>query len=357
DNGKVTFSVVGLGGRASAYLNALQECFPEDYQVVAVAEPDEAKRATAKKQYGLSDAQLFLDDLSFMQQPRLSDVVIIGTQDALHYRETMAFLEKGYDIILEKPISVNPKELMEIYSCAKKRPNQLVAVCHVLRHTALFNRVREVIASGEFGRVVSVQHNENVGYYHFAHSYVRGQWNNDATSGPIIMTKSCHDMDILLFLLGDKRAERVASFGELSIFNPQNFDPKRMTEFCVDCSLQQTCPYSAVRLYNSNKIKSVMFDMTSSERIRESLSDTPYGRCVYASKNNVADHQSTILQFQDGITATFNLSAFTGKVNRTLKVMCEFGEIRASEKPYIVETTSFFTDKVTEYPLDIRERG
>jgi len=85
--GKVTFSVMGLGGRASAYLSALQAYAPHAYQLVAVADPDPAKQARARSEYGLGEGQIFDTDLDMMAQPRLSDVAIIATQDKLHLRD------------------------------------------------------------------------------------------------------------------------------------------------------------------------------------------------------------------------------------------------------------------------------
>jgi len=350
--GKITFSVVGLGGRASAYLSALRDLYPDIFQLVAVAEPDPQKRQKALQDYHVPEDRLFETDLQLMAKPRLSDVVIISTQDALHYHETITLMEKGYDIILEKPVSTKLEELLDLRRRAAAHPDQLIAVCHVLRHSNFFRRIREIIASGVLGNVVTIQHNENIGYYHFAHSYVRGNWKDSETSGPLAITKSCHDMDILLYLLGESHAEKVASFGGLSLFRPENYDPVEMAPRCVDCPQQQTCPYSAVKIYSSEKIRTIMFDISSAEQIRRSLEDSPYGKCVYQSGNNVVDHQSTILSFENGVTATFNLSAFTAKIHRSLKVMCEFGEIRAREKPYLIETTNFRTDETVIEELD-----
>ena len=113
---------------------------------------------------------------------------------------------------------------MEVYLHAKKYPFQTVVICHVLRYTKFFNTIKEIIQSGELGNVVTIAHNENIGYYHFAHSYVRGPWNNSSTSAPLIVTKSCHDMDILLYLLESRHAKRISSFGGLSYFCNKNFD-------------------------------------------------------------------------------------------------------------------------------------
>ena len=185
--GKVTFSVMGLGGRASAYLSALQAYAPHAYQLAAVADPDPAKQARARSEYGLGEGQIFDTDLDMMAQPRLSDVAIIATQDKLHLRDIRGLLEKGYDLILEKPVATTLDELREVAGLSRAFPGQMVAVCHVLRHSPFFERLRQIIASGQFGPVVSIQHNENIGYYHFAHSYVRGPWNNEQTSGPLTL--------------------------------------------------------------------------------------------------------------------------------------------------------------------------
>ena len=355
--GKVTFSVMGLGGRASAYLSALQAYAPHAYQLVAVADPDPAKQARARSEYGLGEGQIFDTDLDMMAQPRLSDVAIIATQDKLHLRDIRGLLEKGYDLILEKPVATTLDELREVAGLSRVFPGQMVAVCHVLRHSPFFERLRQIIASGQFGLVVSIQHNENIGYYHFAHSYVRGPWNNEQTSGPLTLTKSCHDMDILLYLLGGASCQSIASVGGLSVFRREHYDPDTMAPMCVDCPQKDACAYSAPRLYGSGKIRSVVFDLSSVDKVRESLGNSPYGRCVYACDNNVADHQATAIRFDNGVTATFNLSAFTAKVNRSLKVMCQFGEIRAIEKPYLIETTDFRTDETNVIELDVRERG
>jgi predicted dehydrogenase len=348
---------VGLGGRASAYLSALQELYPNEHQVVAVADPDPAKQARARNDYGLQDNQIFDTDLDLMEQPRLSDVAIVATQDKLHLRDIRGLLAKGYDLILEKPVATTLEELQEIAAVSKSFPDQMVAVCHVLRHTVFFGEIRRILESGRFGPVVSIQHNENIGYYHFAHSYVRGPWNNSETSGPLTLTKSCHDMDILLYLLENTHCQQISSYGALSIFNRDHYDPATMAPMCVDCPQNESCAFSAPKLYSSGKIKSVVFDLSSVDKVRKNLGTSPYGRCVYHCDNNVVDHQSTAIQFDNGVTATFSLSAFSAKVNRSLKIMCQFGEIRAIEKPYLIETTDFRTDETTVTELDIHDRG
>ena len=240
---KITISVVGAGSRSTGYLNALEKYYAGQFEVVAVADPDKARRDYYKERFSIKDENIFLGYEQFNKMDRLSDVVIIGTLDDIHFEPAISALEKGYDLILEKPISMNLEESVAVGKVAEKYPDQMVAVCHVLRHSPFFRTLKEIIDSGELGRVVDIQHNENIGYYHFAHSYVRGNWRNTRIAAPISVAKTCHDFDILLYLLGrDIHYEYLSSMGSLTYFTNKNFDPSRMAKRCVDCKIEDSCP-------------------------------------------------------------------------------------------------------------------
>ena len=215
---KVTFSVIGFGGRANVYLTALQKHFKGEFELVAIAEPDKRKQQKYQEMYQVSKENIFDTDLDFLEKDRLSDVAIVATQDDMHLQEVIRLLEKGYDIILEKPVASKYEDVIELLRVAKQYPNQHIVVCHVLRYTNFFKKIKEIIDSKRIGNVVTIQHNENIGFYHFAHSYVRGQWRKSDESSPLIVAKSCHDMDIMLYLLGNKRTKKISSFGSLSFF-------------------------------------------------------------------------------------------------------------------------------------------
>jgi predicted dehydrogenase len=338
---KVTISVVGAGNRASAYLEMMARHYENLYEVVAIFDPDKKTQQRYKDRYQLNDNQLFNGLDEFIKMERISDVVIIATLDDLHLEPTIAALDKGYDIILEKPISLNLLETIQIGEHGKKYPNQLVAVCHVLRHSPFFRKIKEIIDSKVLGNVINIQHNENIGYYHFVHSYVRGNWRNTKTSAPIIVAKSCHDMDIMLYLLGNKHAKRMSSMGDLTYFTNKNYDASKMAPRCQDCQIEKDCPFSALKIYSSGKMRSVVFDSSSEERLKEELKDSIYGRCVFNSDNDVMDHQVSIIEFEDGIHATFNMSAFTNQIHRSIKIMCEKGEIRGIETLREIEVAPF----------------
>jgi len=215
----------------------------------------------------------------------------------------------------------------------------------VLRHSLFFKKLKEIVDSKVLGNVVDIQHNENVGYFHFAHSYVRGNWRNTDIAAPFVVAKSCHDMDMMLYLLGNKHCQQLSSMGNLTFFNHDHYDPKVMAPRCSDCQIENQCPYSALQIYHSGKIRSVVFDNSSMENLKKDLSTSNYGRCVFACDNNVPDHQVTILEFEGGVHATFNLSAFTNKIHRSIKIMCEYGEIRGLETTKEIEITRFGSEE------------
>lgn len=342
---KMTISVVGAGSRAGAYLNALEANYHGLFNVVAIAEPRKSQRDYYQAKYNLTDNMIFNDYEEFVKQPRLSDVVIIATLDDKHYVPAMKAIEAGYDVILEKPISMSLEEVIEIGKLGEKHPDQLIAICHVLRHSLFFKKLKEIVDSKVLGNVVDIQHNENVGYFHFAHSYVRGNWRNTDIAAPFVVAKSCHDMDMMLYLLGDKHCKQLSSMGNLTFFNHDHYDSKLMAPRCSECKIESKCPYSALQIYRSGKIRSVVFDNSSMENLIKDLSTSNYGRCVFACDNNVPDHQVTILEFEGGVHATFNLSAFSNKIHRSIKIMCEYGEIRGLETTKEIEITRFGSEE------------
>lgn len=346
NSGKVTFSIIGAGARSTNYIKALEERYHGNFEVVAIAEPNKNKRDYFVQKYNIKEENVFDDYRQFNEKDRLSDVVIIGTLDDMHFEPAISALEKGYDIILEKPISMNLKETVVVGDVASRYPNQMVAVCHVLRHSPFFVKVKELCDSKELGNIVDIQHTEYIGYYHFAHSYVRGNWRNTDIAAPISVAKTCHDFDLLLYLLGnDVHCEYISSMGELTFFNHNQYDETKMAKNCRNCSIEKECPYSAIKIYTEDMITAVVFDKSTAERFLANIDQLGYGRCVFNCDNNVPDHQVTILKFTNGIHATFNMTAFSPSIYREIRIMCEYGEIHGNEETSEIEVIKFGGDR------------
>ena len=344
------FVLIGAGQRGTIYARYAQK---KGHEIAAVAETDPVRRAIAAGEFGIPEERTFSTGAELLAQPRMGDAAIIATMDRDHFREAVPAMEKGYHLLLEKPISPLPEETLAIEKTAE-RTGRHVTVCHVLRYSPFFREIRRAIDEGKIGRVITIQHNENIGNFHIAHSFVRGNWRRSDLSSPLIMQKSCHDMDLLVWLTGS-RCNSIASFGDLTYFRKENA-PEGSAERCCDCPLKDTCRFSAYRCYlplAGNWPATVLTDDQSEAGLKEAIRTGAYGRCVYHCDNNVCDHQVTVLRFENGITATFNLSGFTNRMTRTMKIMGEDGEIRASEAENVIEITRFAANNTEKSESEI----
>lgn len=349
--------IVGAGSRGMIYGTwAVQH----GIEVVAVAELRADRLQNAGKTLNVPQSGLFSDADALFARGKIADAALICSQDRDHFAHAMQALDCGYDILLEKPIAPDPVECLRIEEKATALGCR-VTVCHVLRYTNFFGTVKQILDSGELGKIVSIKHSENIGNFHMAHSFVRGNWRNEATSSPIILAKSCHDLDMLLYLVGS-HCTKVASFGSLTYFKPENA-PEGSAARCCDCPVAESCRFNAKKVYlpilGQWPADVVCLEPTE-EALDEALRTGPYGRCVFRCDNDVCDHMSSILEFENGVTATFSLSAQTSNVHRNLHIMCENGEILADDAERKVEIRHFVAspaDTFTTRTVNIRTNG
>ncbi|MCB0193073.1 MAG: Gfo/Idh/MocA family oxidoreductase [Anaerolineae bacterium] len=308
---KLTLAAIGCGNRTQIYL-ALAARQPERYQIVAAADPDPERVAIVRHLSRNPDFVSFATADDILAQPQLADVMIIGTQDNYHYAPCRQALEQGYDILLEKPIAQTPAQVIDLEQQAA-RLGRRVLVCHVLRYTPFYRKVKAIVDSGVLGEMVSLNAVEGVGDWHQAHSYVRGKWAISEQATPMIVAKSCHDMDIIAWLF-DRPCHSLSSWGGLTYFTAANAPadaPLRCTDGCPHTS---TCPYdAALYLTKHRRWLDYIYNnpaSTSDEAIRTWLIASPWSRCVYRCDNTAVDHQVVNMQFQGGATATFTMTAF-----------------------------------------------
>ena len=270
--------LIGAGSRGMVYGSWAAK---NGVKVVAVAELREDRRRTAMDQLGVPENMGFSDAMDLLKLGKLADAAIIATMDRDHFGHVIAALDQGYDILLEKPISPDPRECLTIEEKANALGRK-ITVCHVLRYTNFWGIIKDILDSGELGRITAIKHSENIGSFHMAHSFVRGNWRNDRLSSPIIMQKSCHDLDILLWLTG-AHCSRVASFGALSYFREENA-PEGSAERCLDCPVAKECRYDAWKAYQpvlGQWPADVVCLEQTEDALRQALKTGPYGRCVF----------------------------------------------------------------------------
>ncbi len=325
----VTAITLGAGSRGNTYGNFALE-YAAQVNIVGVAEPIPIRNERYARAHAIPDEHRFVTWEHVFERPKFADAIIITTPDDLHYGPCMAALRLGYDVLLEKPISPSEQECRDILALTHET-GRIVAVCHVLRYAPYFVKLRELMLSGAIGRVVSLQHFEPIEHIHMSHSFVRGNWHDSRATAPIILAKSSHDLDMLRWLV-DRPSRRIQAFGSLSWFHEGNA-PAGSTARCADgCAVEDECPYSALRIYHRNRTWLYVFDLPDNqdewdEAILEYLRTTNYGRCVYRMDNDQCDHYVANVLFEDGVTASFSMEAFTPWGGRRTRVMGSMGYI------------------------------
>ena len=310
--------VIGAGYRGRAYA-AYAKAHPDELEIVGVADPTQAQIIHAPAYW-----EDWRDCLAARPDAALA---IICTPDALHHAPALAALRAGYHLILEKPISPTEAECREVVAEAHAR-GRLVMVGHILRHTRVYATIKAALASGELGDVVSIAHQESMGYWKAAHSYCRGSWANAEKSSPIILAKCSHDFDLFAWWV-DKPVRAVSSFGSILEFRRERMPPGA-AERCLDCpaAIADRCVWNARRLYVEQNDLRYLFADPSREAMLALIRTSPYGRCVYACDNDVPDHQSVMIAFEGGAVATHMMTGFTTQNARTTIITCTRGEIR-----------------------------
>ena len=357
----ITAVLIGAGQRGAQVYADYALHHPNEIKIAAVAEPDRERRQLFAKAHGLPDEAVFSHWNELFEKGKLADSCMVCTQDRFHTEPVKKALELGYHVMCEKPMSPRPEECIEMGEYAGKY-HKTSTVCHVLRYSPFFTKIKEILDSGAVGDLVSIQHMECVGYWHQAHSFVRGNWRNSTESSPMILQKSCHDMDILAWLTG-RKCRAVSSFGSLKHFKEENA-PEGAGTYCMkDCRAEASCPYSADKIYlrdeekYSDNFRKIVALSGTKEAVREALMEGPYGKCVYRCDNNVVDHQVVNLLFEDGITVSFTMCAFTYEESRTITIMGTRGQITGDMVNNKIEVRDFLTGNKTECLLKTGSSG
>lgn len=350
--------VIGAGSRgADAYAPWLLGR-PDAGRIVGVAEPRTERLEAFSERFGVAPEGRFADWRDLLEGPRIADYAIVATPDALHLEPALAALSAGYAVLLEKPMAPSEADCERLVA-AVEASGGLLQVCHVLRFAPLFEAVKQVLDAGELGDPVTIQHSENVSTWHYAHSYVRGHWRSAAASSPMILTKSCHDLDLLYWLAGAE-PERLTSLARPVELCAQNA-PEGAPERCVDgCPHSAECPYDAVAMYRDltpilldagrrSAVErpaadppraqpgswrlwpvSTLTEDCSAEGVENALRSTRFGRCVYRiGDNDQPSSQNVDVLFANGVNASFSMHSTSHREGRELRIDGTRGSLEA----------------------------
>lgn len=354
----VDLLIVGAGSRGTRFADwALRH--PSEARVVAVAEPRDAYRERLAGLHDIPPERCFADWREALGGVRLAGAAVIATPDREHAAPAIACAERGYAVLVEKPLATTEADCRAIVA-AVTRAGVVAAVAHVMRYTPYTRLVKEIVDGGAIGDIVSVDHLEPVGFWHHAHAYVRGNWRREDRAAPMLLAKCCHDLDWLSFVIG-RRCEAVSSFGSLTHFRTEE-RPPGAGDRCVACGIEAGCPYSARRLYLGMVRRGVTgwpVDVVAwpptEAAVAEALRDGPYGRCVWACDNDVVDHQVVSLRYDGGVTATMTMTAFTRMRDRETRIFGTRGELHGDGNR--VEVYDFQTQRIARHETGVYSDG
>lgn len=326
--------LLGAGLRGRHVYGRWARQHPDRLRIVAVAEPHDARRDTIAREHGLSGDAVVRDWRELLARPRAAEVAIVATSDTLHVEPALAAFAAGFHVLLEKPIAPDPADCVRVVEAAEAS-GRILQIGHVLRYAPFYVRAHELIAAGRIGRVLGIDMQENVAFWHYAHSYVRGKFRNRKIAAPIVLAKTCHDLDLMIWLAG-AAPSRVASFGERTLFRTEGAPVPNVPPRCTDgCPVQASCPWDAVAFYLTADEQAARWwplsDVSpdpSRETRRRALETGPYGLCVYRADNDLPDHQVLAVEFANGIAATFTMNGTASDEKRTLHVSGSAGELR-----------------------------
>ena len=336
----ITAIIVGAGHRSIIY-GEYSFSHPDDLKIIGIADPDPGRVKQTVEKFGIAEDMCFSSAEELAAKGKIADVIINGTMDKDHVKTAVPLLECGYDMLLEKPFAVNKEELSELIDTVKKHGNK-VMICHVLRYSEFYKSIKKIIAGGEIGEVISIQLCEDVSYHHYATSYVRGKWaNSDKCGTSMLLAKCCHDLDMMMWLMGDVKPVFVTSTGSQMYFNRRNA-PEDAGERCmVDCKYVDTCNLSARRIYLDLPgrwdfyVWPELHSASYEEKYEFLKNDSPFGKCAFKCDNNVVDHQTVMIKFTNGATGSHNLTggcAFSQRIVRVIGTKAEINGTFESQK-------------------------
>ena len=359
---KVTCVVIGYGDRGSVYANfAITN--PDEFEIVGVVEPNKFRLNQAKEKFQLSDKQLFSSFEEFIKLPKLADSVILATMDELHFSQGKAVLEMGYQLLIEKPVTNNIKELNILKDVAKKN-NRIMMVCHVLRYAPFYVSIKNAILSGKIGKIIDISTGEYVGLAHTSSSFCRGKWRKESLCGStMLLQKCCHDLDLICWLNNKTTPKSIVSYGSRTNLVKENA-PKDSTDNCYTCPHLNDCKYSAKSFYVDNKCfdflvfqyyEKPLNEITNEEIIERFKNGDQFGKCMYKTDADIVDHQKVLIEFEDGSTCCHTMNSGVPRAGRYIHILGTDGEIEGFQESnyYLIRKQDFVTASYKEIKVDV----
>ena len=341
---KIKIVIIGAGVRGRYTYGDFIKNNQETCEVVAVVENKIGRRKKFKEIFSLPDDKVFENINDFFEKEKMADAVIICSSDNTHFLACEKALEKGYDILVEGPVTNSLDKLVNLQGLCEKNKDKIFMASMPYRYSNFFEYLKKIIDEKELGQLININYNSYIGYEKFVHYYVRGSWRLDSDTAPILLTNSCYDLDMLEYLTNSK-CEIISSFGNLNHFTRENMQ-LNMSQLCIRCGIDKECPYCAQKIYSKNKdLNKYLHINPTEDNVNEILKEGQYGQCVYSCDNNVSDNIISILKYKNNVTASLNISAFTKEESKNIRLMFTHGEVYANMQDNTISIKKFTDDK------------
>ena len=365
--------MIGCGERGLNVYGEYAKDNPNNLKFVSCAEPNLKRREMFAKIHNISDDMTFITDDDALKAGKIADIAFICTMDMLHEKAVISALDLGYHVFLEKPMAISEQGCRKIVAKSEE-VGKILAVGHVLRYSPLFSKVKEIVDSGVLGDIVNIKHSENMGTWVYAHSFVRGNWENSKETSSLILQKGVHDLDLIYWFANNNPSE-IVCLETPTPFNPSNA-PKNAPTRCIEgCPYSETCLYETARTYlqgrfvqqdlsrsESRAIKflfklvlkhpklarslfpplkkeqvvpwrrwptSQLTDDLSDEGLVKALREGKFGRCIYHCNNDQPVSQFVGIKFENGLTATYNLHGMSYRDGRETRIDGTKGSLKS----------------------------
>jgi predicted dehydrogenase len=330
----VSIAILGFGGRAEGMAEYARQN-PDQLRVVAVADPQPQRRQRAAEMFG-PQCRTFETGEEFYHHNEGTSVdgIWVISQERTHAELAVPALERGIPLMVEKPLATSIRDAYRICEAFDRNPVPLT-VPHSLRYLASYRKVKEIVASGVLDRILHIHAVEQIDHQHTVGYYRRGPGMYRANTA-FLLAKCCHDIDIINWMMGGVLAKSVACFGGADYFKPRTDLPKLCTESCPQ---SKTCPFFGKEFAG----KPYVVD-------KDTMAVGQGDLCAWNSGAEQVDHQTLIIQYEDGTTADFTLKCF-GDDRRPLQITGSLGTVYAT--PESVELVLYHPARVEKFDLPL----
>ena len=288
---KINVAVISAGGRSCGVVNRLLQDSDRNVKILTVFDPDKNQCEIAKKNWDSPDAVVCDSYQEAIDFPGV-DWVMVFSPNAFHKEHILAAFKAGKNVFSEKPLATKVEDCQEIFE-AHKKSGLLFATGFVLRYSKLYRKVKDLIVSGELGKVLSIDANENITPSHGG--YIMMNWRRKTElAGPHILEKCCHDLDLINWFC-DSLPSKIASFGGLDYFVPEN--QHHMDKYGKDTYAAWNDPHRV---------------------------DSPF-----TADKDLMDNQVGIMQYRNGIRVMFQATMSNAIPERRMYFSCTEGTMVA----------------------------